>query len=340
MTCHLLSATKNPMTWYSTTEHNMQNAKTEILPTQTEDLFHCFMDGIPDRVYFKDQQGRFVRANKALAILFGFDDPKALIGKTDFDFHSPEHAREAFADEQEVIRTDRPLINKEECETWPDREDTWVSTCKLPLRDPAGNIVGIVGISRDITQRKRALDRVQEQVRLLDLVPDAILVLDLEGRIKFWNQGAEKIYGRKTTEVMGSSYLDVLFKGEMNPQLEKIIPVTMEHGEWAGELEGYDRNGKALVIQTRTSLVSDTRGRAKEILMVTTDITNSKKLETQALRSQRMESLGTLAGGIAHDLNNILSPLLISVHLLRGQVANEEGHKLLQTLEACVQRGA
>ncbi len=119
-------------------------------------LMRAFMDNIPDRVYFKDTESRFIRISKAQADAFGLGDPIEAVGKTDFDFFTEEHARLAHEDEQGIIRTGKPLIGIEERETWSGRPDTWVSTSKLPLRDKEGNIVGTFGISRDITDRKRA----------------------------------------------------------------------------------------------------------------------------------------------------------------------------------------
>ena len=120
------------------------------------DMLQGLLDNTPDRIYFKDRHSRFTRANRSLAKLFGFAEPEPLIGKTDFDFFSQEHAQQAFDDEQRVIQTGQPVFNIEEKETWPDGHVTWTSSTKIPLRDAAGQIVGTFGISRDITSRKRA----------------------------------------------------------------------------------------------------------------------------------------------------------------------------------------
>jgi PAS domain S-box-containing protein len=118
-------------------------------------LLQTLMDNLPDRIYFKDRQNRFLRNNRAHLQRFDLQDPAQAIGKTDFDFFSEEHAREAYNDEQEVIRTGQPLT-KEEKETWPDGAVTWALSTKMPLRDHNGQIVGTFGISRDITTRRQA----------------------------------------------------------------------------------------------------------------------------------------------------------------------------------------
>lgn len=133
-------------------------------------LLQTLMDLTPDFVYFKDTASRFIRISKAQARLFGLSDPAQAVGKTDHDFFTPEHARQAFEDEQTIMRTRRPLT-VEERETWPDRPDTWVSTTKVPLYDEAGNAIGTFGISRDITERKRAE---AERERLIAELRDAL----------------------------------------------------------------------------------------------------------------------------------------------------------------------
>ncbi len=123
---------------------------------QTEEELRSLMDTIPDSIYFKDQDSRFIRANQALARWVGVGDPCELLGKTDFDLFTEEHAREAYEDEQAILRTGRPLVGKEEKETWPDGRITWVSTTKMPYRNAQGCVIGTFGSSRDITERKRA----------------------------------------------------------------------------------------------------------------------------------------------------------------------------------------
>ncbi len=120
------------------------------------DMLQGLLDNTPDRIYFKNLQSQFTRANLALARFFGFTELEPLLGKTDFDLFSREHAQQAFDDEQRVIQTGQPLFNIEEKETWPDGRVTWSSSTKIPLRNPDGKIIGTFGISRDITERKRA----------------------------------------------------------------------------------------------------------------------------------------------------------------------------------------
>jgi two-component system, sensor histidine kinase and response regulator len=119
-------------------------------------LLDAFLEHIPDNVYFKDMDSRFVRISHAMAEARGLDDPTEADGKTDFDFFSEELARAKFADEQEIIRTGVPVLGKEEQSPWKDGSRLWVLTNKVPLRDRSGKTIGTMGISRDITERKEA----------------------------------------------------------------------------------------------------------------------------------------------------------------------------------------
>ena len=129
-------------------------------------LLRTLMDNLPDVIYFKDRESRFTRINKAHAKGFGLSDPAQAIGKTDFDFFAEEHARQAFADEQEIIRTGQPILAKEEKEAWPDGRETWVSTTKMPLRDANGNILGTFGVSRDVTERKSMEGQLRQTAKI------------------------------------------------------------------------------------------------------------------------------------------------------------------------------
>jgi PAS domain S-box-containing protein/putative nucleotidyltransferase with HDIG domain len=126
-------------------------------------LFDMLLDNTPDYIYFKDLQSRFIRTTLSLAHAFGLSNPADVIGKTDFDFFTKEHAQAAFEDEQKILRTGEPLVGMIEKETWPNHADTWASTTKMPLRDEEGNIIGTFGISRDITELKRAEDALASQ---------------------------------------------------------------------------------------------------------------------------------------------------------------------------------
>ncbi len=209
------------------------------------------------------------------------------------------------------------------------------------IMDDFGNHIGLVYVCTDITDRKQTQQKLREQAALLDVATDAIFVRDLEHQILFWNKGAEHLYGWQAAEACGK-YANELLYNKVLPQFETPLKTVIEQGEWQGELSKVTKDGKKVIVASRWALVRNEAGQPKSILTVDTDITQKKQLEAQFLRTQRLESLGTLAGGIAHDLNNILTPILAIAQLLPLKLRNidAQSQQLLQTLEVSAKRGA
>ncbi len=323
-----------------TYEDITERKQAEETLTMEQRLLDSLITAIPDTIYFKDRQSRFIRVNMAFTRKHGLPDARTVLGKTDFDLFGGEHARQAYEDEQQIMAQGQPMIDREEKEDWKDGHVTWVSSTKMPLRDSTGHIVGVMGISRDITESKRAQEKIQEQAALLDEAQDAIWVIDPHDQISYWNKGAENLYGWSAAEAIGKNPVELLHKEIMTPQLQDAIKAVNERGEWRGEMQEITKEGKTVISHARANMIRDDQGRRKSLLIINTDITEKKKLETQFLRAQRMESLGTLAGGIAHDLNNVLAPLLLSIRLLKEKITDADGQGLLELLNANVQRGA
>ncbi len=197
----------------------------------------------------------------------------------------------------------------------------------------------VMAIARDITSRRRAESQLRDQAALLDKAQDAILVCDLNNYIIYWNKSAERLYGWKTQEAIGTNVFDLLFRNNSN-QFGSSRRAILNRGEWQGELHQVTREGKDVIVESRWTLVHDHQGEAKSILMVNTDITEKKRIENQFLQAQRMESIGALAGGIAHDLNNILAPMLTAVQILQLRMKDKKSLHILETIEKNVKRGA
>ncbi|MDB6033476.1 MAG: sensor hybrid histidine kinase [Verrucomicrobiales bacterium] len=187
-------------------------------------------------------------------------------------------------------------------------------------------------------ERLCAEEKIREQAQLLDLAQDAIIVRDLNGRIRFWNKGAERLYGWTAAEATTQDTPALLFgdASAYNLAAAKVV----EKGYWTGELNKLGKSGKHAVVNCRWTLLRGLDGAPKSILSIDTDVTETKMLEAQFLRVQRMDSIGRLASGIAHDLNNILAPILFSVPMLRWGLEGEEFEKTLSTIEASAKRGA
>ncbi|MDQ3117364.1 MAG: PAS domain S-box protein [Verrucomicrobiota bacterium] len=190
----------------------------------------------------------------------------------------------------------------------------------------------------DITERERAEAQMRLQASMIDLAHDAIVVRDLDNRVELWNRGAENLYGWTADEVKGRRLGDFLYP---DPKPFLIAKQSMlRAGDWTGELKQLCKDGRTVTVRSRWTLLESDAGKPRSILAINTDITEQKALEAQFMRAQRLESIGTLASGVAHDLNNILSPILMSVPLLRTPLSDEGREKILSLVEQSAERGA
>lgn len=187
-------------------------------------------------------------------------------------------------------------------------------------------------------RRERAEEQIHELAALLDQAQDAVFVCDVADRICYWNQGAARMLGWKATEALGQT-ATLLLQPEPSGTFTEAQQTVMEKGEWHGELTLMRKDAQPVVVESRWTLVRDDRGNVKSRLVINTDLTERKKLEAQLLRAQRLESIGTLAGGIAHDLNNVLAPILMALELIRMKATEPPDLKVLNTVESCAQRG-
>ena len=226
-------------------ERLVQERTAEL--SQANTLLQTMLDHVPDHIFFKDLQSRFLRNSRSQAEMLGLSDPSEVVGKSDFDFFP--HAQKAYKEEQSIIRSGRPMVDFEEHVIWPDGRETWVSTTKVPLRDESGRIVGTFGIARDITERKRAdkalrkakdeLElRVAERTAALNKINEQLkLELGERQRIEESLRAAEARYRSLVEQlpivVYVSPATDICSTTYISPQIKTFLGYTQE--EWLGD---------------------------------------------------------------------------------------------------------
>jgi PAS domain S-box-containing protein len=256
------------------------------------------------------------------------------------NFLHPDDRQQVFAEWEEAVLATQDFISEHRFVT-PQGRVNWVNARATATHDETGIITGYIGTVIDITDRKVAEQKILEQTALLNVATDAIVMCDLEHRIQFWNHGAEYIYGWQSAEVVGLM-ASHLFHLDQSPDAVIALNTVRAQGAWQGELHKLTKTGEQVVVESRWTLIHDEAGQPKSILSVDTDITEKLLLERQFLRAQRLESLGTLASGIAHDLNNVLTPILGAAQLLPQTLPSldERNQRLLTMLVESSRRGS
>ena len=341
---------------------------------QEKDVVRALMETMPDRIYFKDRESRFMRVNPALARLFNRERPEELVGKTDFDFFLPEHAEPAFADEQEIIRTGKPMLGKVEKETLPDGRIGWALTTKVPLRDRHGDIIGTMGLSRDITRMKEIEDELATERNLLSSVieniPDPIFVKDAQGHYLLDNAAHRKSLGVCAPEdVIGRTAFD-FFKAEEAEGFKRDDDRVVARGE---PMENHEEcapdalGNRRWLLTTKAPIFNPETGVVERLVCIRRDITQMKEAEEklkatnaelslaltnlkeaseqlraiqlQLIEAEKMKSIGRLAAGVAHEVKNPLAIITMGVDYMEGvEIGDANAKEILHEMRAAVRR--
>lgn len=300
-------------------------------------LFSTALESAANGVMITDVEGVILWVNPAYCKLTEYSVDE-ILGENPKILKSDKHDDRFFNDLWETILAGRvwrgEIINRKKSgKLYP--EDQTIT----PLTDDAGKITHFIAIKQDITERKSAVERIRQQAALLDFANDAIFVRDLDGFVSLWNPACESLYGLSREDAVGSNIQDPPLS-DLVIQPDDALRQVLYEGEWNGEIKQRTHEGKAITVQSRWTVVEDERGVPRSILEINTDVTTTKILESQVIRAQRMESLGTLAGGIAHDLNNMLTPIMMSIEYLKGKIADEGTQKMISVLERSSKHGA
>lgn len=281
---------------------------------------------------------RIVEINPAFCQLVGHPR-EALLGRALVELVHPDH-RAAESARLERLLAGHLTSSQTECRyLHPHDPEVWGGLTLTLLRDPAGQPQLLAAQVQNITEQRRAANQLREQAALLEIAHDAICVQDLQGHIEFWNPAAERLYGWTRDEALGAHVDERLF-ARVSPELLQARADLLRDGSWHGELTQAAKEGRTLTALCRFSLVRDPAGKPRSILILSTDLTERKRLEDQFLRAQRMECVGALASGLAHDLNNVFSPILIATDILADRLPDSSSTSLVRMIRDSATRGS
>ncbi len=290
-------------------------------------LLRTLIDNIPDSIYSKDMSCRKTLANLAEVRNLRVHSEAEILGKNDFELYPKELAEGFFADDQFVLRTGQPVLNREECIYDENGEKRWLLTSKLPLRDKEGRTIGLVGIGRDITERQRAEDQLRKLSLAVEQSPASIVITDTQGNIEYVNPKFTRVTGYTMEEVRGKTPR-ILKSGETSTDEYKRMWKTIAAGkDWRGEFHNKKKNGELFWEMASISPVKNQDNVIVNFVAVKEDITERKQVEEVLRNAQKMESIGTLAGGIAHDFNNLLNAILGQSTLALNKISKESPAK-------------
>lgn len=332
--------------------HAIRRCRKEHELLTEQNLLKALLDNIPDAIYFKDIKSQFTKVNIAMASSYGHSEPEKLLGKSDFDLFTKEHAQPAYDDEQRIIRTGEPLIGKIEKETLSNGDIKWVTTTKLPLKDKNGAIIGTMGISRSITDLKETQVALARETALLKTIVDhalaGIYVKDRLGRYLVINERHAKHLGAQSADACINKKLEEFFIPSEARRIQELDEIIMRSGtgkeNMVDKRKSSDGGQQTWLLTSKVPLHND-EGECIGLVGISQDITKHKKIELQLkstihtleetklqlIEAEKLKTVGRLAAGIAHEVKNPLSVVLLGTEYLLSQ--NNENSEIKEMLQ-------
>ena len=292
------------------------------------------LDSLTDGLIIFDEQWRYTYVNPRAQSLLGLRNEEVL-GQVFWEI-VPEEVQGKFGSIMRRAANEMRTVSARDYHSLIQR---WLEVTAYP------STAGVAVYIRDVTEEEGILrdsaakaEVIASQAALLDIARDAILVRGVDHGIRYWNKAAEDMYGWTPAEAIGMSVRDLIY--EDPSAFDAATAAVFRDGQWFGDIEQRSRSGRRINAECSWTLVRDVDGVPQAIFAVNTDVTMRRREDDLNLRRQRMESIGTLASGIAHDLNNVLSPMLLGVQLLSSTETDPQRVALMATMESSVKRGA
>jgi PAS domain S-box-containing protein len=338
--------------------HAIRRCHNEQALLHKKALLQSLLDNIPDAIFFKDRNSRFTNINKTMEIIYGRHHD-SIIGKTDFDLFSEEHARAAYNDEQRIIRTGEPMVAKLEKETFKDGHINWVNTSKVPLLDDQKRIIGTMGISRNITDLKRAQDTLAHERTMLKTILDhalaGIFVKSTTGHFLLVNkQHANYLGAPNEASMIGKTLFDFV-EHEEAARISEVDQKVMQTQIGVENMIDYRKlndNSERWLLTSKVPL-PDESGKCIGLVGISLDISEQKKIERtlkntiqtledtklQLIEAEKLKTVGRLAAGIAHEVKNPLNVVSLGAEYLANHIEEpEEFLEIIRDMRDAIQK--
>lgn len=298
-----------------------EQKKMEATLAHERDLLQIFLDNIPDTVYFKDVESRFVRINQAQARFLKVDNPRDVIGKTDLDFQNSKLAQEFMAEEKQIIETGQAILNRIEFNPTDDGKPRWLSATKVPVKDSSGLVIGTIGISRDVTEQKESQEKLQkiflQQAAILNNIPDMAWLKDKDSRYIAVNEQFVKTVGMQMDEIPGKTDFDIWQESFAKKYRGDDLLVMQTRQRKTDEEFQVDSNGRTYWVETTKTPILNENGEVIGTTGIAREITERKNAqEIEQRRRIMLEKVVQLGKRVteSNDLRSTIKKIWHGVH--------------------------